>query len=48
MTFQLHDYQTEIVDKARNKIAEGNKGVLIQSPPGSGKSVIIADIIKKA
>lgn len=48
MTFQLHDYQLEIVDKARKEIAKGNKGVLIQSPPGSGKSVIIAEIIKNA
>lgn len=37
-----------MVDKARNAIAEGSKGVLIQSPPGSGKSVVIATIAKKA
>lgn len=45
--FQLHDYQIRLVNEARQKIASGNKGVLIQSPPGSGKSVVIADIIKK-
>lgn len=48
MTFTLHDYQLEIVNKARKEIAKGNKGVLIQSPPGSGKSVIIAEVIKNA
>lgn len=36
-----------MVNKARDKLAEGNRGVLIQSPPGSGKSVVIADVIKK-
>lgn len=45
--FQLHDYQHRLVNEARQEIAKGNKGVLIQSPPGSGKSVIIAEIIKK-
>lgn len=45
--FKLHDYQIKLVNEARNEISKGNKGVLIQSPPGSGKSVIIADIIKK-
>lgn len=34
--------------KARNHLATGNKGVLIQSPPGSGKSVVIAEIVRLA
>lgn len=46
--FQLHDYQERLVKEARQEIVKGNKGVLIQSPPGSGKSVIIAEIIKRA
>lgn len=37
-----------MVNEARNAIANGSKGVLIQSPPGSGKSVIIATIAKLA
>ncbi len=45
--FKLHDYQNRLVNEARQEIARGNKGVLIQSPPGSGKSVVIADVIKK-
>lgn len=44
--FKLHDYQTRLVNEARQKLAEGNRGVLIQSPPGSGKSVVIAEVIK--
>ena len=46
MTFGLYDYQTELVTKARKSLATGNKGVLIQSPPGSGKSVVIAEIAR--
>lgn len=45
--FQLFDYQLELVDKARHLLLE-NQGVLIQSPPGSGKSVMIAEVVKKA
>ena len=46
MTFTLRPYQRELVDKARNAIAQGARGVLVQSPPGSGKSVVIAEIAK--
>lgn len=46
MTFILRDYQQELVDQARNAIAQGAKGVLVQSPAGSGKSVVIAEIAK--
>ena len=46
MTFNLYDYQTELVTKARKSLAKGHKGVLIQSPPGSGKSVVIAEIAR--
>jgi len=42
--FKLYDYQQRIVDETRNKLRKGNKGVLIVSPPGSGKSVIIGEI----
>ena len=46
--FQLRPYQNDLVIKARNHLATGNKGVLIQSPPGSGKSVVIAEIVRLA
>ncbi|AAP74542.1 DNA helicase [Lactobacillus phage phiJL-1] len=44
--FKLYDYQQRIVDETRNKLRQGNKGVLIVSPPGSGKSVIIGEITR--
>lgn len=45
--YQLFDYQNELVDKARHLLLE-HQGVLIQSPPGSGKSIMIAEVVKKA
>lgn len=44
--FSLYDYQQDLVTKTRQSLANGNKGVLIQSPPGSGKSVVIAEIAR--
>lgn len=44
--YQLFDYQQKLVAGARNALAKGNKGVLIVSPPGSGKSVVIAEIAR--
>lgn len=44
--YELFDYQQKLVDGARKSLAEGNKGVLIVSPPGSGKSVVIAEIAR--
>lgn len=43
---KLFDYQSELVNRVRNSLAKGNKGVLIVSPPGSGKSVMIAEIAR--
>ncbi len=44
--YQLFDYQQKLVDRARSALAQGNKGILIVSPPGSGKSVVIAEIAR--
>lgn len=46
--YQLREYQTRLVDESRNFLAQGIEGVLIQSPPGSGKSVVIAEIVRLA
>ena len=48
MTYTLFPDQQELVDKARQSMLKGNKHLLIQSPAGSGKSIIIADIVKSA
>lgn len=44
--YKLFDYQQKLVNQARKEIASGHHGVLIVSPPGSGKSVIIAEIAR--
>lgn len=44
--FKLFDYQLDLIDRARKQIAD--KNVMIVSPPGSGKSVVISEIIKRA
>lgn len=44
----MRPYQNQLVTEARNHLAMGSKGVLIQSPPGSGKSIVIAEIVRLA
>lgn len=46
--FKLFGYQQELVDKARQSLAKGNHSVLLVSPAGSGKSVMIAEITRLA
>ena len=46
MMFDLYDYQKNLVVRTRKSLTKGHKGVLIQSPPGSGKSVVIAEIAR--
>lgn len=46
--YQLHPYQANLVKQARSKFAEGIKSILIVSPAGSGKSVVIAEIARLA
>lgn len=48
MPYKLHPYQKELVAEARDKLSKGKKSVLIVSPPGSGKSVIISEIARLA
>ena len=44
--YQLHPYQKKLVSQARSELAAGKKSVLIVSPAGSGKSVVIAEIAR--
>lgn len=44
---RLYDYQSEIVTKARQKMAAGHKHIMIQSPTGSGKTVIFSYIVSE-
>lgn len=44
--YKLYDYQQKLVTEARQALSNGNKGVLIVSPPGSGKSIVIAEVAR--
>ncbi|WP_337970304.1 DEAD/DEAH box helicase [Virgibacillus salexigens] len=46
MTFQLHDYQQNLVTKTRQSYADGYKAPCVVAPCGAGKSVIISDIAR--
>lgn len=45
---QLRDYQIDIVEKVRNVLRSGKRSVLVQSPTGSGKTVMFGYMMKKA
>lgn len=48
MTFKPYPYQIKLINEARNSLAKGNQSVLLVSPAGSGKSVVIAEITRLA
>lgn len=44
----LRDYQEELVNGLYNSMSKGNKNIMVQSPAGSGKSVTMSEIAKRA
>ncbi len=46
LMYSLYNYQQKLVDQARSELAKGNNSVLLISPAGSGKSVVIAEIVR--
>lgn len=45
---KLRDYQQELIDRIKQSIRKGNHSIIVQSPPRSGKTVVMADISKGA
>lgn len=43
----IRAYQTKLIDKLRDSMRQGHKNVMVQSPAGSGKSIIMAEIVKR-
>lgn len=48
MTLQLRDYQDDLIAEARGHIRAGIKSILVQSPTGSGKTVLVAKMLQTA
>ncbi|KRN01440.1 Helicase-like protein Type III restriction enzyme, res subunit DEAD DEAH box helicase-like protein [Levilactobacillus senmaizukei DSM 21775 = NBRC 103853] len=46
--FQLRSYQAEAVKAVREAVTAGHQGIVIQSPPRTGKTIIMADIARSA
>jgi superfamily II DNA or RNA helicase len=45
---ELRNYQSDLVDGIKQSILNGNKHIMVQSPPRSGKTVVMAHIAKGA
>ena len=45
---KLRDYQEELVDGIKQSMSAGNHSIIVQSPPRSGKTVVMAHIAKSA
>lgn len=46
--YELRPYQTAAIEKTRKAISDGFRSIMIQSPTGSGKGVILSHIINSA
>lgn len=43
----LYDYQSDLISQVRSELAKGKKHILVQSPTGSGKTVMFSYIVKE-
>lgn len=46
--FELRDYQKEAIEGIYNSLKKGNKCIVVQSPPRTGKTVIMSEIARRA
>ncbi|WP_170996071.1 DEAD/DEAH box helicase, partial [Escherichia coli] len=45
--FQLRDYQQETIDNIYQSMRLGNRRIIVQQPPRTGKTVIMAEIAQR-
>lgn len=45
--FKLRDYQQETIDKIYQSMKHGHKRIIVQQPPRTGKTVIMAEIARR-
>lgn len=48
MGFQLRNYQKELIDRIRQSLATGHRRIIVQSPPRTGKTVVMAEIARQS
>lgn len=47
MGYQLRGYQKELITKIRQSLASGHHHIIVQSPPRTGKTVVMAEIARR-
>lgn len=47
MGYQLRGYQQELITKIRQSLANGHRHIIVQSPPRTGKTVVMAEVAKR-
>jgi len=45
---KLRDYQTETIDNIYHSIRQGHRSIMVQQPPRTGKTLIMAEIARRA
>lgn len=45
--FKLRDYQTETIDQIYQSMRQGHRRIIVQQPPRTGKTVIMAEIARR-
>lgn len=48
MAYRLRPYQQEMIDRIRRSLSKGHHHIIVQSPPRTGKTVVMAEIAKRA
>lgn len=47
MAYELRGYQRELIDLIRQSLASGHHHIIVQSPPRTGKTVVMAEIARR-
>ncbi|MCD5515759.1 DEAD/DEAH box helicase [Lactobacillus delbrueckii subsp. lactis] len=47
MAYKLRGYQQELITKIRQSLASGHHHIIVQSPPRTGKTVVMAEIARR-
>lgn len=48
MAYELRGYQQELINRIRQSLATGHRHIIVQSPPRTGKTVVMAEIARQS